>query len=203
MLFANPTESEEIRQLDWPFGGDPYVLVIGRLHPKKRLEMLIDVFLELTSTATFGHWRLVVAGDGEADYVNSLKQLVSSRGGDDRIRFSGWLEGTDKAAALRGAAVLALLSAQENFGVVVAEALACGTPVVISTHVNLADEITTAKAGWVVPLERDAVLRTLSEVLLDEAERRRRGAAGRQLARANFRWMSVAAQLSRLYSEVS
>jgi D-inositol-3-phosphate glycosyltransferase len=94
------------------------------------------------------------------------------------------------------------LSAQENFGIVVAEALACGTPVLISTHVNLADEIIAAQAGWVVPLERPAVLKTLSEVLLDEPERRQRGEAGRQLAGAHFRWPGVAAELTRLYSDL-
>jgi glycosyltransferase involved in cell wall biosynthesis len=201
-LFAHGPESVEIRQPEWPFGGHPYVLVIGRLHPKKRLEMLVDVFLELTGTSKYQQWRLVVAGDGEVDYVMSLKRLVSERGGDDKILFPGWLGGTDKAAALRGAAVLALLSAQENFGIVVAEALACGTPVLISTHVNLADEIIAANAGWVVPLERTAVLKTLSDVLLDECERERRGAAGRQLACAHFRWKGVAAELSRLYSDL-
>jgi glycosyltransferase involved in cell wall biosynthesis len=201
-LFAHPKDFEAVRRAERPFGGDPYVLMIGRLHQKKHVEMLVDVFLELTTNSNYQHWRLVVAGDGEVDYVASLKRYVSEHGGNDRIYFPGWLAGADKAAALRGAAVLALLSAQENFGIVVAEALACGTPVLISTHVNLADEIAAANAGWVVPLAHSAVLKTLSEVLLDEPERDRRGAAGRQLACAHFRWMHVATELTRLYSDL-
>ncbi len=202
-LFGQACQSEDTRRRDRLFGSrNPYVLVIGRLHPKKRLDLLIDVFLELTSTPSYRHWRLVVAGDGEVEHVASLKQLVRQRGGDDRILFSGWLDGSDKRAALRGAAVLALLSAQENFGVVVAEALACGVPVLISTQVNLADEITAANAGWVVPLERQTVLKTLANVLLDEQERHTRGGAGRQLARAHFRWPGVAAELGRLYANL-
>jgi glycosyltransferase involved in cell wall biosynthesis len=197
-LFARPPASEE----DRPFGAAPYVLVVGRLHPKKRLELLVDVFLELTSTTEFRQWRLVVAGDGDVGYVAGLKRLVRQRGGEEKILFPGWLGGIDKARALRGAALLALLSSQENFGIVVAEALACGTPVLVSCHVNLADEISTANAGWVVPLDHAAVLATLSEALRDERERRQRGAAGRQLASAQFRWPAVAAELSRVYGEL-
>ena len=124
------------------------MLVIGRLHPKKRLEMLLDVFLELTRTSKFQQWRLVVAGDGEADYVASLKWFVSVRDGTtDCVPGVARRDRQGRRAAW--AAVLALLSAQENFGIVVAEALACGTPVLVSTHVNLADEITAANAGVV------------------------------------------------------
>ena len=85
----------------------------------------------------------------------------------------------------------------------VAEALACGTPVLVSTHVNLADEIAEANAGWVVPLERSALRETLSRVLRQDAERGRRGQAGRELATARFRWTSVAGEVSRLYQSLA
>ena len=99
--------------------------------------------------------------------------------------------------------MLALPSHQENFGLVVAEALACGTPVMVSTQVNLADEIAAANAGWVVPLERDTLRETLTNILRQDSERERRGQAGRELARARFRWTSVAGEVSRLYQSLA
>jgi glycosyltransferase involved in cell wall biosynthesis len=172
------------------------------LHPKKGLESFIEIFLQLANTADYRQWRLVVAGDGEPDYVASLKRLIHQQRGEDKIFFAGWLGGLDKMVALRGAALLALPSRQENFGLVVAEALACGTPVLVSTQVNLADEITAAKAGWVAPLERAAWLETLSHVLRDDDERARRGLAGRELAQARFTWPGVATELARLYGAI-
>jgi glycosyltransferase involved in cell wall biosynthesis len=202
-LFADPRRDEDRLGKDRPFGSDPYVLILGRLHPKKGLEAFVEVFLQLASSAEYGHWRLVVAGDGDAEYVASLKQLIRLRGGEDNILLAGWLGGVDKVVALQNAEVLALPSHQENFGLVVAEALACGTPVLVSTHVNLADEITAARAGWVVPLDRVALLETLSDVLRRTDERVRRGLAGRELARAQFTWPAVAADLAHLYSTVA
>jgi glycosyltransferase involved in cell wall biosynthesis len=184
-------------------GGHPYVLVLGRLHPKKGLEPFIEIFLHVTNSADLTGWRLAIAGDGDPTYVAALKRLVRQRGGDERIRFVGWLAGARKAVALREAALLALPSRQENFGVVVAEALACGTPVLVSNHVNLAEDIAAAGAGWVVPLERAAMLSSLTQALKDEDERRSRGIAGRELARAHFTWPAVANRLAGLYAEVA
>jgi glycosyltransferase involved in cell wall biosynthesis len=81
--------------------------------------------------------------------------------------------------------------------------LACGTPVLVTDHVNLADEIAAAAAGWVVPMERAALLDSLTQALKDEDERRSRGLAGRELARAHFTWPAVANRLAGLYAEVA
>jgi len=178
----------------------PYVLVLGRLHPKKGIEALVEVFLEVTQQLP--QWKLMIVGDGDAHYVSKLHDYVTRLDADERIVFRGWLQGPDKTAALGGAALLALLSWQENFGLVVAEALASGTPVLVSTHVNLADEIEAAGAGWIVPTDRNIVRRTLDSILRDEAERARRGQAGRALAQAGFRWHSVARQINQLYQSV-
>ena len=182
---------------------DQYILSLGRLHPKKGLELLVEVFLRLVQNRNFQDWRLLIAGDGDAAYVATLKELVRSGSGENCVTFTGWLAGADKAAALRRSALLALPSHQENFGLVVAEALACGTPVLVSRHVNLADEVETARAGWVVPIEPTALLESLAAALSDSVEREQRGAAGRELARSRFTWDSVARELSHLYTDIS
>jgi glycosyltransferase involved in cell wall biosynthesis len=175
----------------------PAVLFLSRLHPKKNVESLIEAFLEAGSE--FGAWRLVIAGEGDVDYVATLRALVASRGGQARIQFVGWLAGDGKLQALREAAVLALPSRQENFGIVVAEAMAAGTPVLVSDAVALAGEVARTGAGWVASATGEGLREKLVEAMSSEEERTRRGAAGRRLATEKFRWRGVATSLLREY----
>lgn len=183
-------------------GKDPYILVLCRLHPKKGLELFLEVFLDLTRREEFLHWRLVVAGEGETGYVARLKGLIHEQAGSRRVLFTGWLDGAERVAALREAALLALPSRQENFGLSVVEALACGVPVLVSAHVNLAKEIHAAGAGWIVNLDKSALSEALIEALREEGERISRGCAGRDLVRSRFTWPAVATELAQLYRSV-
>ncbi len=183
-------------------GRDPYILVLCRLHPKKGLELFLEVFLEITRREEFRPWRLVVAGTGEVGYVASLKRLVQVKGGADRVLFPGWLAGDEKVSALREGALLALPSHQENFGLSLVEAMACGMPVLLSPQVNLAEEIQAVEAGWVVPLERRALLEVLAKALREDHERVQRGQAGRELVRRRFLWSAVAVELATLYGAI-
>jgi glycosyltransferase involved in cell wall biosynthesis len=175
---------------------------MGRLHPKKGLELLIDAFVAASEAVQAQAWRLLIAGDGEPDYVARLRDLVRARAASDRVLFTGWLGGADKIGVLQGAAVLALPSRQENFGLVVAEAMACRVPVLISTEVNLADEVRSAGAGWVVPLESAPLTSALKDVFRSDEERHRRGAAGWTLASSKFTSAAVAGKLTALYERL-
>lgn len=177
----------------------PYVLVMSRLHQKKGLEVLLPAFLSLVKKPEFAKWQLVLAGDGESTYVASLKSLVKSGGGNGNVVFAGWLEGAQRKNTLRAASLLALTSYQENFGLCAVEALACGVPVLLSPHVNLAQEIEKAGAGWVAPLEGAALEQTLAASLRDERGRAERGALGKQLVQRRFTWDAVAVALMNLY----
>jgi glycosyltransferase involved in cell wall biosynthesis len=185
-----------------PFGGrQPYVLALSRIHPKKGFELLIESFASLKRRGMFGDWRLVFAGDGEAEYVNQLKRLADRRGLNGNAIFAGWLDGERKYAALKDAALLALPSYQENFGICVVEAMAYGVPVLVSPHVNLAPEIEEAGAGWVAPLGEEKLASALAEALGNEQERRLRGDNGRRLAQS-FAASEVAVKLLGLYKSV-
>jgi glycosyltransferase involved in cell wall biosynthesis len=192
-------QPEKFRMAHPTLGEAPYVLVMCRLHPKKNLEALVRVFGELTRTQDFRAWKLVIAGEGDAEYTALLRDLVHQDGAEDRILFTGWLTGTDKLAALRGAGLMALPSFQENFGISIIEALACGVPALISTQVNLAKVIANANAGWVVPLDLEVMRETLARALGDDDERTLRGEAGRLLVQEHFVWPAVASELEALY----
>ena len=176
----------------------PYALVMSRLHPKKGLDVLIDAFLSLVQQEKFAQWRLVIAGDGPVDYVLKLKGMAAD---SDRIFFTGWLDGEQKDAVLSGASLLVLPSRQENFGMCVMEALSRSVPVLVSPHVNLAEEIVLANAGWIATVDKEALVTRLAEALDDEEERARRGRAGKQLS-MKYSWESAAKSLKDLYAQV-
>ena len=184
-----------------PARRDPYILFLSRLHPKKGLDVLIKAFVAVHKNQEFSEWRLVIAGDGERAFVNSLKQLVSSNSADGIVSFIGWVSGDDKRDVLRKASLVVLPSRQENFGLCVLEALAEGVPVVVSSDVNLANDIADAGAGWISAIDVVSLQKTISEAMADEEQRLSRGLAGRVFSK-NFSWESIAEKLEKMYRAI-
>ena len=124
-----------------------FLLFLGRLHEKKGCDLLVEAFAAVRKTSD-GPIHLVMAGpSADADYLRRLQQMAAASG--DSIIFPGMLTGDVKWGALSAAEAFVLPSHQENFGIAVAEALACGTPVLISNKVNIWREIEAAGAGFV------------------------------------------------------
>jgi glycosyltransferase involved in cell wall biosynthesis len=171
-----------------------HIVTFTRLHPKKNLETLIDAVAALPRA---GGWRLTIAGDGDAAYRAALEARAAASAAADRITFAGWVAGAAKDALLADAALFALPSRQENFGLSVLEALAQGTPVAISRAVNLAGDVEAASAGWITE-DDDGFVRALASITLDAAGRRDRAGRARVLAE-RFRWPAVAASLIHVY----
>lgn len=196
------SESRIPRQLS-RLGKAPYILFLSRLHPKKGIELLLEAFLKVTAKEPFKNWHLVLAGEGDPLYIGKLKLMVRQLNGDARVSFAGWLEGSDKIHAMKGAELLVLPSFQENFALSVVEAMACGVPALVSEHVNLASEIIQAGAGWVAPLETEEMVQVLKEAMKNKEERKFRGAKGKRLVRTHFTWQIVAGKLIEMYRELS
>jgi len=129
--------------------GKRLMLFLSRIHSKKGCDLLIDAFA--TIAASDPRWHLVIAGPGEEALVRKLQAQVNALGLDRRVSWSGMLMGERKWGALYAAEVFALVSHQENFGIAAAEALACGTPVLLSDKVNIWREIVNDKAGFAAP----------------------------------------------------
>jgi len=181
--------------------GRSYILVLSRLLPTKGLDVLLKAFLPLVKQKHFAQWCLVIAGEGPANYVASLKETIAAADASDEVLFPGWLDGEEKEAALSNASLLALPSYHENFGLCVIEALAYGVPVLVSPQVSLATDIAAAGAGWVAEIEKDALQSALTAALNSTDERVRRGEAGRLLA-GSFDWSLIATKLTDLYSSI-
>jgi glycosyltransferase involved in cell wall biosynthesis len=157
------------------------LLFLGRLHPKKGCDLLIQAFAEVCLRDERLH--LVVAGPDEAGSEPSLRALGRTLGVAERITWTGMLSGDAKWGAYRVADAFALTSHSENFGIVVAEALACGVPVLISDKVNIWREVESGRGGLVDGDTAPGAKSLLSRWLeLSEAER----AEMRTRARACF-----------------
>ena len=126
--------------------GQRLLLFLGRLHEKKGCDLLIEAFSQVRNSSERIH--LVMAGPcAQPEYLRHLQQMATAS--DGLISFPGMLSGEVKWGALSAADAFVLPSHQENFGIAVAEALACGTPVLISNKVNIWREIEADGAGFV------------------------------------------------------
>jgi glycosyltransferase involved in cell wall biosynthesis len=125
------------------------LLFLGRLHPKKGCDLLIEAYARVAARDPALH--LVLAGPDSGHLRADLGALAARLGVADRITWTGMLEGRQKWGALRAAEVFVLSSHQENFGIAVAEALAVGLPVLVSTQVNIWREIVADGAGFGAP----------------------------------------------------
>ncbi len=175
----------------------PFLLSLGRLHPKKRLERVIRSFAARVADSPL---HLVIAGDGNPEYRESLKQLAADSGAASRIHFTGWTEGAAKEALLRHCEAFILISDNENFGIAAAEAMSFGKPVLVNTGVYLHPDISRHDAGWVI--ERDEELTSaLLELGRGPVERKEKGANARQLVETYYGWDSVSTALEEMYQQ--
>ncbi|MGP1386738.1 MAG: glycosyltransferase [Thainema sp.] len=177
----------------------PIILFLSRFHAKKRPDFLLEVLHQLKDQQPF---HLILAGDGEADYVQYVKAQVEHWELCDRTTLPGFLRGEDKAMALYGADVFALPSYGENFGIAVAEAMGAGLPVVITPEVEIADDVQTANAGLVVPGELPAWQSALATLLQSVDQRHRLGHNGRKLSCDRYNWATVGQQLKETYASI-
>lgn len=175
----------------------PYALFLSRIDAKKGLDRLITAWQwvpELT---------LIIAGNDEHGYRNQLERFAVANKVADRVRFIGMASDDHKWALYENAAMFVLPSYSENFGNVVAEAMAMGCPVVLTPQVGLANLVRESGTGIVV----DGAPRILSDAiraLLHDATRRRlMGERGRVTARQKLSWKSAAGRMESLYREIS
>lgn len=130
--------------------GRRFLLFISRIHVKKGCDLLIDAFAECLAEMP-QDLDLVIAGPDQAGLTKELQAQAERRGVAGRIHWTGMLKGELKWGAFRNADAMILPSHQENFGFVVAEAMACKKPVLISDKVNIWREVLASNAGVVEP----------------------------------------------------
>jgi glycosyltransferase involved in cell wall biosynthesis len=169
------------------------------VHPKKGLDLLIPAFARAgDEDAT-----LVIAGPVQDGYEPVVRGLIRDAGIERRVVLTGMLSGRPRLAAFAAADLFALTSRQENFGMVVIEALACGTPVMLSDQVNIWRDVVDANVGAAVPLDVERIAATLRQWLSDDAGRRAAAAArARAFVAEHYDWRQIGPRWVRRYEEV-
>ncbi|HEX6215358.1 MAG TPA: glycosyltransferase, partial [Vicinamibacterales bacterium] len=175
----------------------PFILYLGRVNWKKGLDRLLTA-LPQTSGA-----RLVIAGNDEENYRDVLQGIASNAGVADRVTFAGPVQGADKSALLAGAQLLVLPSYSENFGNVVLEAMAAGCAVVVTPEVGIAPAVRQSGAGVVVDGDPETLALGISQLLSNPTQRAEMGARGKAVAKTQYSWAAVAAEMEALYETVA
>jgi glycosyltransferase involved in cell wall biosynthesis len=171
--------------------GKRLITFLGRLDKGKGLELLIPAFARVAANIADAHL-IIVGPDSHSGYRATVQSMIHQHSLTDRTLLTGMLKGSDKLAALVDSYVLCQPSFHENFGMVVVEALACGTPVIVSDQVYLHPEVTRAQAGDVTSTTVDGVAAKLALWLTNPALRNGVGAKARSYALATFDWEKIA-----------
>lgn len=179
-----------------PPGAPRTVLHLGRLHPKKGIDRLLHAWAKVEPAHP--GWRLQIAGPSENGYGAELAALAQGLA-LARVTFTGPLYGEEKRAAYRAAGVFVLPTLNENFGLVVAEALASGTPVICSKGAPW-QGLESERCGWWVDHGPEPLAAALDRAMrLPPAELSEMGGRGRRWMQRDFSWESVASQMSDVY----
>jgi glycosyltransferase involved in cell wall biosynthesis len=173
------------------------VLFLSRIHPKKGLDKLISVWARVA--AAFPNWELVIAGPDNGGYLRKI-QIESKRLGCRHLYFHPPVFGEQKRDLFRSADVFVYPTRSENFGLVVAEALAHGVPV-ISTQGAPWPGLIEHGCGWWVDNSEEALEAALRKALvLDRQTLREMGERGSTWMSVDFAWPAVASQIAALYA---
>jgi len=174
------------------------ILFLSRIHAKKGIEVLIEAW-NLTSLPLRQGWQIEIIGNGDTEYIEDLKKIVFKKGLEDSIKIMPPVFGIEKVKAYHEADVFVLPTFSENFGIVVAEALACGVPVVTTTGTPW-EELNTNGCGWWIETGVNPLVDVLKKILLlKKSELQILGLNGRDLVERKYSMSAVANQMYRLY----
>lgn len=144
------------------------IVFLSRIHQKKGIEILINVWGELAEE--YKDWNVVIAGNGDPDYIESLKQLIDSKGIQNSVKILPPIFGEAKHKLYTESSLFILPSYSENFGMVIAEAMSCGVPAITTTNTPW-EQLNTEQLGWCVALCKENITKALREALDSPAEK--------------------------------
>ena len=184
-----PRESHKTRTL----------LFLSRIHPQKGLGRLLQCWKQLQDRHP--RWQLIIAGKGEKRYEGQVREMAGAFG-LHRVKFIGPVYGVAKSRLFARADLFALPTDSENFGVVIAEALAHACPCVVSTGTPWS-RLQTEGCGWWVDADVSTFASALDGAMsLPQSAREEMGARGRAWMARDYGWDAVAQQIDMAYQWV-
>lgn len=172
------------------------LLFLGRIHPVKGLDILLPAWQAVQDR--FPAWNLRIVGPDNRGYLSQMHQLARQLK-LRRIEFSGPLHGDAKWLAYGKADLFVLPTYSENFGIAVAEALAAGTPAVVTKGAPWSG-LTKQGAGWWIDIGVDSLVACLEEAMSRSAsELAEMGYRGREWMTAEYSWVRISEQMAETY----
>lgn len=195
-IIPNGIDIPELDRSDKRRTGPREVLHLGRIHPKKGIDRLLKAWALLGEDNV--DWILRIVGPSELGHINELR-LIARDLNLTNVHFESAVHGEEKADVFSGAELFVLPTRHENFGMVVAEALAHGTPV-ISTIGAPWQGLEAEGCGWWIDHGPETLAATLRIAMtLTDKERKAMGARGLEWMRRDFSWESIGGKMLQLY----
>jgi glycosyltransferase involved in cell wall biosynthesis len=179
------------------------ILFLGRIHPVKGLTNLVRAWAAVQKTENGKRkteaWRIVIAGEGEGEHLQDVKGELKKMRVEKDFEFTGPVDGEGKWRLYQNVDLFVLPSYSENFGLVVAEALACGVPVITTCGTPWQDLI-EHRCGWWIEIGVEPLANALREgIAMSDGQRHEMGRRGRQLIERKYAWPGIAAQMKSVY----
>ena len=190
--------SKVIQKKDWNSRGEKRILFLSRIHQKKGIEYLIDALSKLDSYSL----RVIIAGEGQLDYIEKLKKRIRARGVSKRIEFVGSVYGKNKWELYASSDLFVLPSYSENFGIVVIEALATGIPV-ITTKGTPWEELKKNKCGYWIDLSTENLVTALETAIKNSPTiNKEMGLRGRNLVKSKYDIKLIGREMIKFYNKI-
>lgn len=176
------------------------VLFLSRIHVKKGIELLLEAWSRIVSD--FPGWTLLIVGNGESAYIESLKAMVQRLGVGESVTISEPVFGEAKVRLYQSSSLFVLPSYSENFGMVIAEAMSCGVPV-ITTRYCPWEILNETQTGWCIDLSVENLIDSLKNAMsMDAEDLYAMGQRASQLVFDRFNYRIVAKKTMELYKNI-
>ena len=174
------------------------ILFLSRIHKKKGVENLIDAWYQINPKIK-QNWNIKIIGNGDPKYINSLKQKIISRKLTNQIKIIRPVYGKEKINIFRNAKLFVLPTFSENFGIVIAEALAAYTPVITTTAAPWGD-LHKENCGWWIKIGVNPLKVALEDAITKkDADLMQLGINGRKLIEKKYSIKSISKKMTLLY----
>ncbi len=180
----------------------PIILFMSRIDPKKGFDLLLPALKSLHQAGIKFHFVLAGTNPQDPDYENSISENIKQSALNSITTITGFVTGETKLSLLQDATIFILPSYYENFGIAVAEAMATGTPVVISNKVHIWQEIESADAGWITNCDVRNLTETLRQVLQNPSVWQQKGINARNLVINKYSWNAITKRVIKAYREI-
>jgi len=177
-----------------------HILFLSRVHVKKGINFLVEAADVLRNELQ--GYKILVAGEGNADYVEAMKRMICDRGLQDIVQLIGGVYGDEKWRLFQTSDFFVLPTHSENFGLAIAESLASSTPVITTVGTPWSD-LNSSEAGAWIEIGTEPLVETLRRFLsLSEDELETMGRNGRRLIETKYSAHVMAEQMMEVYKSV-